>query len=353
MIVKKERVEGQPEQVRICLDGKKLNKYLFSPQNEDLRRRVTGAKVFLQLDLRNAFLTIPLAKEDKKFTAFRYKGRMYQYRRLPFGLVNSMTIFINTMENTLKNLDHCVISYVDDIVVFSKDEETHYKNLDRVLRTLHEAGLTLNLNKSKFMVDQIKFLGYIINNRGIKPNPKKCEGIREFEILCNPTGVKQFLGGVNYFSKHIPNYSQYAGVLTNLTKKNVEWKWDIEEEEAFNKIKELVSREIMNFHSDDELPIEILFTSNEDSYNVAILQKVDNLYRPIAFVGKSFKEVEKRYTPIEREFTAIKDILKRYGYLFHHQKLTIYLQAIWPELLETEPTHSKEGVESYRQNTRV
>lgn len=96
----------------------------------------------------------------------------------------------------------------------------------------------------------------------------------------------------------------------------------------------------MNFHIDDSLPIEMIFTITKRPYTVAMLQQSNRGWRPIAFTGRALKDVELRYSPIELEFTAVKDTLKRYGYMLYQHELNIHLPHVWSELLSLEPTHS-------------
>lgn len=243
IVPKKSMNPTDPEKVRVCIDARALNKHLYSPQNkawnvEELRLLVGNAGVYTRLDLRNAFLTLPLVKEQRPLTAFRYKGRVYQFTRIPFGLVCSMAIFIKTLSEALKDVEDCVLVYIDDIVIFSKDLKQHYRDLERVLEAIARAGLTLNLGKSEFVVSQIEFVGYDINANGIRPSPKKCEAVRLMRTLQTPTDIKSFLSTANYFAKHIPAYADYMAVLTRLTRKNVEWSWGEDKTYAFNYIKE-------------------------------------------------------------------------------------------------------------------
>ena len=100
---------GEIRRVRVCLDARAVNQFLWSPQNktpniEVLKQQIAGAKVFSRLDIRNAFLTLPLHKCHRPLTAFRYKGRLYQYTRVPFGLVSSMAVFVDTMTKAFEDL---------------------------------------------------------------------------------------------------------------------------------------------------------------------------------------------------------------------------------------------------------
>jgi len=98
----------------------------------------------------------------------------------------------------------------------------------------------------------------------------------------------------------------------------------------------------MNFHASPKFPLLILFRFLDDSYAAVIMLKDEKDYRPLAFVGKNFKEVEKRYSLIEREFLSVPEVLQRYGYMLYDHELRIYLPMTWSELLSSEPTHSKQ-----------
>lgn len=144
-----------------------------------------------------------------------------------------MAMFVDAISRTLRNFDHCVLAYVDDIVIYSKTLEEHYKHLTQVLKVIHDAGLTLNLEESEFMKNEIKFVGFIINQYGVKPNPNKCEKLQTIRTPRKPRDIKSFLGSANYFSKHIPRYAEHASVLNKLTRADIEWRWGEDKELAF------------------------------------------------------------------------------------------------------------------------
>jgi len=206
-----------------------VNKFLYSPQNkmpniEMLKQQIPRAKIFIQLDIGNVFLTLPLHLEHWLPTAFRYKGNLNQYTRVPFGLVSSMAIFVDTMSKPFEDLKDCVITYVNDVTVFSKTVREHYKHLERVLQKISKVGITLNLLKSEFVIPELKFVGYIINQYGIKLNPEKAELVKLIQPPKCVKDIKKFLGVTNFFMTNMPNYNAHSGILNHLMKKDTPWR---------------------------------------------------------------------------------------------------------------------------------
>ena len=124
---------------------------------------------------------VELEEESRQYVAFLYNGRNYQFRRLPFGLNVSVSIFIKCLDYVLgREILEFTTVYVDDIVIMSPDIDTHCERLDRVLSRLHEYGITVKFKKSEFLKEQVNFLGHIISARGISTDPKKVEKNTKF-----------------------------------------------------------------------------------------------------------------------------------------------------------------------------
>ena len=124
---------------------------------------------------------IELHPDSRQYVAFIFEGRNYQFKRLPFGLVNSVAIFIQCMDQILgKEALEFVTVYVDDILITSKTWNEHSNRIELVLRKLHQNNITLKLDKSKFITQDLQFLGFILSEIGIMPSPEKVEVIQNF-----------------------------------------------------------------------------------------------------------------------------------------------------------------------------
>ena len=132
---------------------------------------------------------------------------------------------------------------MDDILVFSKDEREHETHVQRILAKLREHKLSLKLEKCWFSKKEIKFLGLIISEDSIKMDPGKVRAIKEWPIPTTKRELQQFLGFVNFYQQFVEGYAKIAKPLTKLTGKE-EWQWEMEQQEAFEGLKEQIIQEI-------------------------------------------------------------------------------------------------------------
>ena len=141
--------------------------------------------------------------------AFIFEGHNYQFKRLPFGLVNSVAVFVKCMDHILgqETLQFTTV-YVDDLLITSISWEEHCHRIEHVLRKLSENHITLKLEKSKFIADEVQFLGFNLSERGITPSQDKIEAIQQFPTPKNKKQLQSFLGICNYDRKFQRNYSE-------------------------------------------------------------------------------------------------------------------------------------------------
>ncbi|GKF02578.1 putative reverse transcriptase domain-containing protein [Tanacetum coccineum] len=145
---------------------------------------------------------------------------------MPFGLTNMPAVFMDLMNRVCKPyLDKFVIMFIDDILVYSKDEEKHGKHLKIILELLKKERLYAKFSKCDFWLDSVQFLGYVIDRIGIHVDPTKIEAIKSWAALTTPTEVRQFLGLVGYYSKFNEGFSLISKPLTKLTQKNKKYEW--------------------------------------------------------------------------------------------------------------------------------
>jgi hypothetical protein len=139
-------------------------------------------------------------------------------------------------------MDECVIVYIDDILIYSRSELDHVRDLKRVLEKLRENKLYVNAEKNEFALRELEFLGQVLAGDGIRPDPKKIQAIREWDAPRTQKGVRSFLGFANYYRKFIKNFSKVASPLSNLlVKEGQPLKWDETCENAFNELKTSLS----------------------------------------------------------------------------------------------------------------
>lgn len=299
--------------IRLCLDARRLNERTVRdlyPQAHIGRilSRLESAKYISTIDLKEAYLQIPLQEESKKYTAFAVPGKgLYQYRRLPFGLSNSPATLSRLIDRILGNgeLEPRIFIYLDDIIVLSNNFEEHLKDLADVARRLNTANLTVNLDKSQFCRKELPFLGHIVSPGGIKPNPERVAAIVNFETPKTVRQVRRFLGMSNYYRRFIVDFSGVTAPISDLLKgKPRKIDWTPEAEKAFVKIKQLlISTPILvppDFSQE--------FTLQTDASDVAVAGVLTQMQKGsekvIAYFSQKLTATQQRYHASEKEALA-------------------------------------------------
>ena len=223
---------------------------------------------------------------------------------MPFGLCNAPSVFQKAINHTLRPLiGKFAVVYLDDILIYSRTEEEHEQHLRAVLELLRKDGWYCNGGKLQWFLKEIRFLGHIITEDGVKADPAKLEPIKNWPFPENVQEVRQFLGTTNYFRKFVEKYAQIAAPLVELTKKNLpESLWKTPERlEAFQKLKDaLVSPQVLAV-PDFTKPWEVWTDASGFCCGGILLQEG----RPVAFHSKMMDETQKRYPTHDRELLAV------------------------------------------------
>ena len=298
-------VEKQDKTLRICLDPLHLNKavkreHYQLPTVEDICSKLAGAKYFSVLDAAQGFYQIELEEDSTEFTTFHSPFGRYKFLRLPFGISSAPEVFHRAIAEMLEDLEGC-LNYIDDILVWGSTKEEHDRRLREVLKRIKQWGLKLTKRKCKEAVTELKYLGVILTQDGIKPDNGKIEAILRMPEPVDKEGIRRFLGMVNHFSKFLPDLASTTASLRELLNKKVEWHWETQHQESFDNIKKiLVSANVLTYFDPDKETLVSVDASKEGLGAVLIQDS-----RPVAFASRALSETEKRYAQIEKETLAV------------------------------------------------
>ncbi|XP_014361064.2 uncharacterized protein K02A2.6-like [Papilio machaon] len=297
--------------VRICADyAVSINKQLVVdqyplPTVNELFSKLHSGEQFTKLDLSSAYNQLCLDEESQKLTCINTHRGLYQYTRLVFGLSSAPAIFQRAMETVLSGLDG-VLCLLDDILVTGRNRDEHMERLNSVLQRLEEAGLTLQKDKCEFFKDEISYLGYVINKKGLKKSPEKIKAIVDAPVPTNVSQLQSFLGLANYYRNFVPGASRILNPLYDLLKKNKKWEWSQEHTDAFVSIKNNIASDLVLAHFNQNAKIILTVDASPTGLG-AILSQVgeDGAERPVSFASRTLTPAEKRYSQIQKEATAI------------------------------------------------
>ena len=209
---------------------------------DELFQKMTHAKYFTTLDLSKGFWQVSMNEEDIKKTAFVTPDGLYEFLKMPFGLVNSSATLVKGLRDLFGDANN-VSFYVDDIIVYNDTFEEHMKTLEKVLCIIKKANIKLRPTKCHFIKEEIEFIGHKILGGYLIPNTDNDEKIRNAPRPKTKKEVQAFLGLSGFYRKYIPNYATLATPLTNLIRKGKPNKvnWTSTEEESFNSLKNALS----------------------------------------------------------------------------------------------------------------
>ncbi|KAJ4956298.1 hypothetical protein NE237_013081 [Protea cynaroides] len=218
-------VKKKDGSIRLCIDYRGLNKLTIKnryplPRIDDFFDQLQGTKVFSKIDLRSGYHQLKIKEGDIPKTAFRTRYGHYEFLVMSFGLTNAPAMFMELMNRVFHDmLDTSVIVFIDDILVYSKDKDTHIKNLNVALQRLRKEKLYAKFSKCEFWLSEVAFLGHVVSAEGIKVDPSKIEAIVKWEVPKGVSEIRSFLGLAGYYRRFVEDYSRIAVPLTSLTKK--------------------------------------------------------------------------------------------------------------------------------------
>lgn len=305
-------VKKKDGSLRLCVDYRGLNKVTVKnryplPLINEMLDRLTSATVFTKLDIRNAYHRIRIAEGDEWKTAFRTRYGHFQYNVMPFGLTNAPGSFQALINDVLREyLDHFVLVYLDDILIFSDDQQQHDQHVKLVLQKLRDAGLFVKAEKCQFDVPDVEFLGFIVGRSGLAMDPKKVTAVTDWPIPRNVHDIHSFLGFTNFYRRFIRNYSIISNPLYKLLQKDVPFSWGQAEDDSFHTLKRCFTSAPILQHFDPSKPL-YLETDASDAAYAAVLNQPDSSGHllPIAFFSKKFDTHQVNYDVFDKELFAI------------------------------------------------
>lgn len=303
---------------RLCIDYRKLNAITEKdrhplPLIDDQIDQLRGYKYYTTLDLYSGYYQVEMDDDSKEKTAFVTCDGQYEFNRMPFGLTNAPSVFQRLINRVLGPLRGTIaMAYLDDILCPGKTFKEGLENLELVFKTLKENNLTLNPKKCFFFKTIINYLGFEITREGVKPGLLKIKAVMNFPIPKNVHNIRQFLGLTGFFRRFIEKYAHIAKPLSILLHKEQPWKWDEEQQSAFQALKnKLIERPILAIY-DSKLETEVHTDACQNGIAGILLQKVDDLLKPIGYFSRQLTATESKWHSYELETLAVVETLKRY-----------------------------------------
>ncbi len=224
------------------------------------------------------------------------------------------------MESILRGIPG-VLVYLDDILIAGGSEDENVERLQRVLSRLREVGLRLKREKCVFLAKSIEYMGYVIDDEGLHPLPEKVRAIEEAPTPRNVTELKSFLGLLSsYYLKFLPNLATLLAPMYRLLKNGVQWKWSVEQENAFQKAKKLLVSSQVLVHFNPELEIRVACDVSAYGIGAVLSHRFPGgSEKPVAFMSRTLNEAEKNYSQIEKKgLSCVVGVTRFHSYLYGH-----------------------------------
>ena len=322
-------VKKQDGTYRFCCDFRKLNSVtVFDAEPignpEELFVKMANSKYFTKIDLAKGYWQIKMKPSCKHLTAFVTSEGLFAFKKMPFGLVNSGATFCRMMRILLKGLED-VDNFVDDIIVHTETWQEHVNALRSLLVRLRELHLTARPTKCVIAVKSVAFLGHVIGDGTIQPNPDKVDSILNCSRPTTKKQVRSFLGLIGYYRNFIANFSAISAPLSDLTRKGQPNKvrWNEEQEVAFTSlIKKLSHSPILCLPCFDK-PFIVRTDASDSGIGAVLLQEHDSCKRPISYASKKLLDREKRYSVVEKECYAIVWAVKKFNCYLYGREFTL------------------------------
>jgi hypothetical protein len=325
-------VKKKNGEIRFCVDYRKLNAVTKQdsyplPKMDEILEAFGSSTHFSTLDALSGFHQVEMEEFSREKTCFTSSHGNYEWKVMPFGLTNAPAEFQRLMDTIFRGvLWQFVLVYIDDVVIFSDSFEKHLKHLDQAFSKLRKAGIKLKPAKCNILAEELPLLGHIITRNGITVQESQVIKILNHPIPRTVTEIKSFMGLVTYYAIYIPKLADIATPMRNLTKKNVPMIWSRECQQAFDKIKTILTNPPILARPKRGVPFIVRTDASGTGLGAILAQNDDKgNERVIAYSSRTLTPAEKNYSTTDKEYLAVVwAVTVKYPHHLRQQDFTVY-----------------------------
>ena len=294
---------------RFCVNFRQLNAVTKRdayplPQVTTILDRLRDSRYLSSLDIKSAYWQIPLAADSREKTAFTVQGRgLFEFVTMPFGLHNAPATWQRFIDQIIgADLEPHVFVYLDDIIVVTQHFDHHLEVLEKIFNRLRAVDVTLNQEKCCICRQELRYLGYVVDSRGLRVDPEKVQAIVQIPVPRNQKEVRQFCGTASWYRRFIPDFASRLYPLTSLLRKNKRFTWTDEAQNAFEDIRSCLVKAPILTCPDFNKPFIISCDASGVGLGAVLTQEGEQV---IAYASRTLSRTEQKFSATERECLAV------------------------------------------------
>ena len=325
------------EKLRWAVDYRRLNDNIQTdayplPSIETNLQLLHNSKIYTTLDSAGAFHGIPVAPASRPLTAFISPRGLFQFRRMPFGIKSSPSVYARMVARALDTLPgkpgEYALGYLDDIICHSKTPEEHLRHLELVMEMHESAGMKIKLKKCFFGHARAEYLGHVVSEHGIQMNPSYVKRVVDWPLPATVSELRSFLGTISYYRSFFPDFGNLTSEMEAMKSQKSKLVWQPEVIAKFERIKELFIKEPIRAYPDfsPDSGKFILETDFSATARSAVLLQEDPKGGPNKFLGCCAAKNDAaaaNYSSNKGELAAVILGLKKYEHILSWKPFTI------------------------------
>ncbi len=317
--------------VRLCVDYRELNSITplqryYIPNLPEILDKVGNSSVLSKVDLSSGYHQIRMEKLSSEMTTFVCPMGKFKYTRMPFGLKNAPAVFQQAVEKVLRKHGKISVNYIDDILIFSDDWESHIKALELVLTALQDAGFTAKFSKCSFGRKYVTYLGHMIGSGKLAVPENRVSAMADFKRPATRKQLKAFLGSVGYYREFVQGFAKISSVLTPHTSPAAPrvLVWGQRMEEAFKSLRESLCKHVILCIPTLQDEFTLHTDASGDGLGAVLNVKRNDAESPVAFWSRQLRGPEKNYSAFELEATAILCALEHFCFFLYGTHCVVF-----------------------------